>query len=56
VEPTNLVAMGVPVSASTRTVDFRFDRTGFGAGAAVSVSALVLMALMARSGRRLRRS
>jgi hypothetical protein len=56
VEPTNLVAMGVPVSASARTVEFRYDRTGFSVGAAVSVAALVLMALMARSGRRLRRS
>jgi hypothetical protein len=55
VEPTNLVAMGVPVSASTRTVDFTYDRGGFYFGAAVSAAAFFIMVLLTRPWRLLAR-
>jgi hypothetical protein len=47
VSPTNYAAMGLPVSASARTVDFSLDRSGFWAGAALSIAALLVMAGLA---------
>ncbi len=49
--PTNVAAMGVPVSASARTVDFRLDRTMFWLGAGITLAALVIAAMLAASGR-----
>jgi hypothetical protein len=45
--PTNLAAMGVPVSPSAHTVDFRLDRSGFWLGAVISLAALACAALLA---------
>jgi hypothetical protein len=54
--PTNFAAMGIPVSASARTVDFRLDRSGFWLGAALSIGALLLAALLFSSSLRGSRS
>jgi hypothetical protein len=54
--PTNFAAMGVPVSASARTVDFRLERGGFWLGAALSLGALLLAALLFSFSRRGSRS
>ncbi len=56
VRPTNVAAMGVPVSASARTVDFRLDRGTFWAGAALSAVALAAIALLAGLGLRRRQA
>jgi hypothetical protein len=45
--PTNVAAMGVPVSASTRQVDFQLDRSGFWLGLAVSLVGLACAAGLA---------
>jgi len=52
--PTDFAAMGVPVAASARTVDFRLDRGGYWLGAAISLAALLVTGLLAASGRRRR--
>ena len=49
--PTNFAAMGVPVRASSRTVDFRLDHTRFWVGAAISLVALAGTGLLAGWGR-----
>lgn len=48
---TDYAAMGVPVSASARTVDFRLERRGFWAGAAISLMSLLVTLLLATWGR-----
>jgi hypothetical protein len=50
IRPTNLAAMGLPVSASARTVEFRLDRTGFWLGVAISLVALAAIATLAVVG------
>jgi hypothetical protein len=46
-KPTDYAAMGVPVSRSTRTVDFYLDRTSFWVGAVISLLALCAIGLLA---------
>ena len=50
--PANFAAMGVPVTSSTRVVDFRLDRSSFWLGATISLAALAFTALLAGLGRR----
>ena len=45
--PTNFAAMGVPVSASARSVDFRLAQSSFWPGAGISLAALACAALLA---------
>jgi hypothetical protein len=52
IQPTNAAAMGVPVSAGARTVDFRLDRGSFWLGAAISAAALAAVAGLAAAHRR----
>jgi hypothetical protein len=54
-EPTNLVAMGVPVSGRSRVVDFRYSQGGFWTGSAISGVAVLLIALLAHPRARPRR-
>ncbi len=56
IRPTNLAAMGVPVPAGVRTIDFRLARTGFWAGAAVSAVGLAVALLLLLADRRRRRT
>jgi hypothetical protein len=51
-EPTNHAAMGVPVEAGDRTVDFQLDRNGFYAGLAISLAALAAIAALIAMARR----
>jgi hypothetical protein len=46
-QPTDFAAMGVPVRPGTHRVDFRLDRSGFWAGAWITLAALALTLLLA---------
>jgi hypothetical protein len=53
--PTDVVAMGLPVTGRSRTVDFRLDRTSFWLGAGISLAGLAAIALLVAVGLRRRR-
>ncbi|MFL5868062.1 MAG: hypothetical protein ACJ766_13270 [Thermoleophilaceae bacterium] len=51
VRPTDFAAMGIPVGASTRTVDFRLSRTSVWLGIALGCAGLLGIAALAVLGR-----